>query len=62
MATHSSIPAWKIPWSEETDRLQSMWGRKELDMTKRLHFVRVYLEKNCDSNVKVANEKEMKVM
>ena len=21
MATHSSIPAWKIPWSEETDRL-----------------------------------------
>ena len=39
-----------------------MWGRKELDMTKRLHFVRVYLEKNCDSNVKVANEKEMKVM
>ena len=34
-----------------------MWGHKELDMTKRLHFVHVYLEKNCDSNVKVANEK-----
>ena len=24
MATHSSILAWKIPWREEPDRLQSM--------------------------------------
>ena len=24
MATHSSTLAWKIPWMEETDRLQSM--------------------------------------
>ena len=24
MATHSSILAWKIPWAEEPDRLQSM--------------------------------------
>ena len=23
MATHSSIVAWRIPWTEETDRLQS---------------------------------------
>ena len=23
MATHSSIPAWKIPWTEEPGRLQS---------------------------------------
>ena len=23
-ATHSSILAWKIPWTEETGRLQSM--------------------------------------
>ena len=22
MATHSSIPAWKIPWTKEHDRLQ----------------------------------------
>ena len=28
MATHSSILAWKIPWMEEPDRLQSMgWQR-----------------------------------
>ena len=24
VATHSSIPAWKIPWTEEPSRLQSM--------------------------------------
>ena len=24
MATHSSILAWRIPWTEETHRLQSM--------------------------------------
>ena len=24
MASHSSTLAWKIPWMEETDRLQSM--------------------------------------
>ena len=24
MATHSSIPAWKIPWAKEPDRPQSI--------------------------------------
>ena len=24
MATHSNIPAWKVPWTEEPGRLQSM--------------------------------------
>jgi len=24
MATHSSIPAWEIPWTEKPDRVQSM--------------------------------------
>ena len=28
MATHSSILAWKIPWMEEPDGLQSMGIRK----------------------------------
>ena len=37
MATHSSILAWKIPWTEESGELQSM-GPKESDMTERLHF------------------------
>ena len=28
MATHSSILAWKIPWSEGADRLQSMGSQR----------------------------------
>ena len=24
MATHSSVPAWRIPWTEESGGLQSM--------------------------------------
>ena len=33
MATHSSILAWKIPWTEEPGQLQSM-GHKESDTTE----------------------------
>ena len=33
MAPHSSTLAWKIPWTEEPDRLQSMGSQKESDMT-----------------------------
>ena len=28
MATHSSTHAWKIPWTEEPDRLQSMGSQR----------------------------------
>ena len=28
MATHSSTLAWKIPWAEEPDRLQSMGSQR----------------------------------
>ena len=28
MATHSSILAWKIPWTEEASRLQSMGSQR----------------------------------
>ena len=38
MATHSSLLAWKIPWTEELGGLQSM-GRKESDTTERLPFL-----------------------
>ena len=33
MATHSSILAWRSPWTEEPDRLQSM-GSQESDKTE----------------------------
>ena len=37
MAPHSSTLAWKIPWTEEPGRLQSM-GSLGVGPTKRLHF------------------------
>ena len=37
MAPHSSAIAWKIPWTEEPGRLQSM-GLLGSDMTEQLHF------------------------
>ena len=40
MATHSSILAWKIPWTEESGRLR---GHKESDMTEE---VTISLSKN----------------
>ena len=36
MATHSSILAWEIPWTEEVGGLHSMWSQ-ESDMTERLN-------------------------
>ena len=38
-ATHSSILAWKIPWT-----IYSPWGHKESDMTERLslHFTSLH--------------------
>ena len=33
MATHSSTLAWKIPWMEESGRLQSM-GSQRVDTTE----------------------------
>ena len=46
MATHSSILAWRIPWTEEPGGLYSPWGHKESDMTERLHSHFSNLEKH----------------
>ena len=35
MAAHFSILAWKIPWTEKLDRLQSM-GSQRVDTTEQL--------------------------
>ena len=36
MPTHPSILAWRIPWSEEPGRLQSMGSKRESDTTEQL--------------------------
>ena len=40
IATHSSTLAWKIPWTEEHGRLQSM-GLKESDTTEQLYLLSI---------------------
>ena len=54
MAPHSSTFAWKIPWMEETGRLQSI-GSLESDTTERLpstfHFHALEKEMATHSSV-----------
>ena len=50
MATHSSIPAWSIPWTEEPGGLQSM-GSQESDMTERLTLLFAFLLSNMYSKM-----------
>ena len=41
MATHSSIPAWRIPWTEESGGLQAMGSQTdthEAIQHARMHF------------------------
>ena len=50
MATHSSILAWRIPWTEEPGGLYSPWGCQRVRcslVTKQQLFV-VYFGKNKD--------------
>ena len=34
MATHASIPAWRIPWAEEPGGLQSMWSQSQTQLSR----------------------------
>ena len=45
MATHSSILAWKMPWTEEPGGLQST-GSQRVDTTEQLSM---HTHKNIDS-------------
>ena len=49
MATHSSILAWKIPWTEEPDGLQSM-GSQGSNLATKPPFIECSLcARNCSS-------------
>ena len=46
MATHSSTIAWKIPWTEESGRLQSMGSLDSILKSRDIHFLtKVHLVK-----------------
>ena len=38
MATHCSIPAWRIPWTEESGRLQFMESQSQTQLSY-FHFL-----------------------
>ena len=52
MAPHSSTLAWKIPWTEEPGRLQSM-GSRRVDTTEWLDFHFYALEKEMATHSSV---------
>ena len=45
MATHSSIRAWSIPWTEEPDGLLSPCGQKESDRTEATEHISTHTVK-----------------
>ena len=54
MAIHSSTPAWKIPWTEEPDRLQSM-GSQRVGHEFHFHFRRKKKRmKHTHKHIKIA--------
>ena len=54
MATHSSTLAWKIPWTEESGRPQSLGSKSWIqlnDFTFTLHFHALEREMATQANV-----------
>ena len=43
MATHSSVLAWRIPWTGGLVGC-GLWGCKESDMTKQLTHTHIYVD------------------
>ena len=59
-ATHSSIPAWRIPWTDEL--CYSPWGHKESDMTGQLSLYFIFANVKEAVNCLVIEEKETAVL
>ena len=60
MTTHSSILAWRIPWTEEPGGLQSM-GLQESDMTEGLAILSKRLDNIETLNGKYTSESGLSV-
>ena len=57
MATHSSVFAWKIPWTEEPGRLQSTWSQRVRHNQASAHFNHGQgQEKENESQVRIARK------
>ena len=55
MTTHSSIVAWRIPWTESLAGY-SPWGRKDLDTTEQLS-ISLSINGNKILEAQIRNEK-----
>ena len=56
MATHSSIPSWEIPWTDDPGGLQSMGSQKSWTGLKRLNTTTniPMLQKLCSLHLECA--------
>ena len=54
MATQCSILAWRIPWTEEPEGLQSMGSQRAVRTLSLLRFV---VENNCGMQILVSKIK-----
>ena len=45
MATHSSILAWRVPWTEETT-VYGLWGHEESDTTEAALHACTHIHQN----------------
>ena len=52
MATHCSIHAWKIPWTEEPGRLQSMGSKRVGHDLATKQQTATIMEKNMKKNIR----------
>ena len=59
MAPHSSTFAWKIPWTEEPGRLQSMESLQS-DTIERLHKRVTFKEENEDETLNLRKMRKTK--
>ena len=58
--THSSILAWKIPWTEETGRLQSIWLQRVRHAWATEHtHIKSLVYKKYKSNIKEGVTREV---
>ena len=46
MATHFSILAWRIPWTEEPGGLQSMESQSQTQLSVHVHIWKIFLSVN----------------
>ena len=53
MATHSCILVWRIPWTEKSDRLQSMGSESAMTKVTYMHAWLIYVNLTGSQGVQI---------